>query len=205
MIENYIIGSGGFAKEVYCILKRNNKKVDGFISLTTKPIKVQNKEYTPILQEDFLKSANPNKANLYFGIGNPSIITSLNQKYLKFKFPNLLDPQAKIIGSVSMGQGNIFCCNCIFTTDIEIGSFNIFNIACTIGHDTKIQDCNVFNPTTCISGNVNIGSNNLFGVNSTVLQNIKICSNNIIGANALVTKDVTETGIYTGIPAKRKD
>lgn len=204
MCKNYIIGLGGFAKEVYCILQRNNKHVDGFIDINESTVYVQNVEYTSIKEDLFLSTYDPHDCNLYVGIGNPNVIKSIKQKYFNFTFPNLFDPDAKILGKNSYGEGNIFCCNIILTTDIKIGSFNIFNIGCTIGHDTEIHNCNVFNPTCCVSGNVKIQSNNLFGVNSTVLENIEICSNNVIGASALVSKNIIDSGIYVGIPAKRK-
>lgn len=202
-MKNYIIGSGGFSKEVYFVLKRNNISIDGFVDIFTKKINIDNKIYTTILETDILKT-NPDDINLYIGIGSPVILNKIQLNYSKFNFPNLIDKDAKILGNINLGKGNIICCNSIFTTDICVGSFNIFNIGCTVGHDVKISNCNVFNPTCCVSGNVQIGDNNLLGVNCTILENIKITSNNIIGASALVNKDITDCGIYIGIPAKRK-
>jgi len=49
--------------------------------------------------------------------------------------------------------------------------------------------------STDIADNVSIGSN------ATILP-IKICSDVIIGAGSVVTKDITESGIYVGNPAK---
>jgi acetyltransferase-like isoleucine patch superfamily enzyme len=49
---------------------------------------------------------------------------------------------------------------------------------------------------TLISDNVSIGSN------ATLLP-ISICSHVVIGAGAVVTKDITESGVYAGNPAKR--
>jgi acetyltransferase-like isoleucine patch superfamily enzyme len=47
---------------------------------------------------------------------------------------------------------------------------------------------------TNISNNVSIGSN------ATILP-VNICSNVVIGAGSVVTKDIKESGIYTGNPA----
>lgn len=35
-----------------------------------------------------------------------------------------------------------------------------------------------------------------------LVNNINICSNCVIGAGAVVIKDITESGIYVGIPVK---
>lgn len=50
--------------------------------------------------------------------------------------------------------------------------------------------------STEISNNVSIGSN------ATILP-VKICSDVVIGAGSVVTKDITESGIYAGNPAKK--
>ncbi|PAF49576.1 UDP-3-O-(3-hydroxymyristoyl)glucosamine N-acyltransferase [Helicobacter sp. 12S02232-10] len=50
--------------------------------------------------------------------------------------------------------------------------------------------------STLIGNNVSIGSN------ATILP-VKICDNVVIGAGSVVTKDITESGIYAGNPAKK--
>jgi acetyltransferase-like isoleucine patch superfamily enzyme len=47
-----------------------------------------------------------------------------------------------------------------------------------------------------------IGNNVSIGTNSTVLP-VKIVDNVIIGAGSVVTKDILESGIYAGNPAKK--
>ena len=49
--------------------------------------------------------------------------------------------------------------------------------------------------STTIGNNVSIGSN------ATILP-VKITNNVVIGAGSVVTKDIMETGIYAGNPAK---
>jgi len=48
---------------------------------------------------------------------------------------------------------------------------------------------------TCVGDRVSIGSN------ATILP-VTICSDVVIGAGAVVTHDITEPGIYAGIPAR---
>ena len=49
---------------------------------------------------------------------------------------------------------------------------------------------------TIINKNVFIGSN------ATILP-VEICSNVVVGAGSVVTKNITESGVYTGNPAKK--
>jgi acetyltransferase-like isoleucine patch superfamily enzyme len=48
----------------------------------------------------------------------------------------------------------------------------------------------------------NIGDNVSIGSNATILP-VNICDNVVIGAGSVVTKDIIESGIYAGNPAKK--
>jgi len=47
-----------------------------------------------------------------------------------------------------------------------------------------------------------IGNHVSIGSNATILP-VNICDNVVVGAGAVVTKDITESGIYAGNPARR--
>ena len=49
---------------------------------------------------------------------------------------------------------------------------------------------------------VTIGDNVWVGANAVILPGVYIASNVVVGAGAVVTKDLTESGIYGGNPAK---
>lgn len=210
MKEYYILGSGGFAKEVYFFAEsvlQGTSTFKGFIDLQPgqKHLKVRGREEAILDEATFLKNIKPSEdTHLYMGIGDPKLLLKLSRRFEKYTFPNLFtknfiwDQQ-----SISLGRGNIFTAGCILTTDIEIGSFNVFNLASTIGHDVIIKDCNIYNPGTNISGNVTIDSGNLFGTNSTVLQNIKIGSGNVVGASSLVNREIGDNNVLVGVPAKK--
>tara|TARA_B100000963_G_C22493942_1_gene610549 strand:+ start:168 stop:812 length:645 start_codon:yes stop_codon:yes gene_type:complete len=205
----FILGSGGFAKEVFFLCEECLDKSNQFMGFIDNEIKknkitVRGKKYSVLNENDFIKNTKPSKEiNLYMGIGNPKLISKISKKFIDFIFPNLIHPNVifdKL--SVELGRGNIITAGCIFTVDIKIGSFNVFNLCTTIGHDVFINDFNVFNPSTNISGKTTIGSRNLFGTNSTVLQMLKIGNDNLIGASALINKCVDHDSIMVGVPAK---
>jgi acetyltransferase-like isoleucine patch superfamily enzyme len=47
-----------------------------------------------------------------------------------------------------------------------------------------------------------VGNNVSIGTNATILP-VTICDHVVIGAGAVVTKDITESGVYAGNPARR--
>tara|TARA_R110002051_G_scaffold159061_2_gene230425 strand:+ start:4092 stop:4733 length:642 start_codon:yes stop_codon:yes gene_type:complete len=206
----YIIGSGGFAKEVYFLANETLDETHEFLGfIDLKPLNntiiVRGREIRVVDEDYFIDNVPPSKdINIYCGIGNPKLLEKLSKRFDNYIFPNLIHPNVifdKI--SVELGRGNILTAGCIFTVDIIIGSFNMFNLHTTIGHDVIIGDCNVLNPGTNISGCIQVGSRNLFGTNATVLQMLVIENDNLIGASSLLHKSIKSNSVMVGVPAKK--
>jgi len=205
MEEIYILGSGGFAKEVYFLIKEINKyDVIALIDTKEKKDIVFFEKSIPIISEkSFLNQKHETLPLLAIGLGDPKLIQKLSEKFKDFEFPNLIHPNVVYDkNNITMGSGNILTPGVIMTTNITIGNFNIFNLSVTIGHDVKIGDGNIFNPSVNISGQVTIGSANLFGVGSVVLQEKSIGNNSILGALSLLTKSMGDNLVMVGVPAK---
>ena len=169
----YIIGSGGFAKEVYSLADEvlgDSHTFLGFIDYNPQinQIKVRGRSVPVIDENYFLTNIVPSETvSVFFGVGDPKLIRRLSNLFHNYKFPNLIHKTfIGDIASIQFGQGNIVTAGCIFTVDINIGSFNVFNLGTTVGHDVIIEDCNIFNPGCNVSGDVTIGSSNLFGTNN---------------------------------------
>lgn len=119
---------------------------------------------------------------------------------------------------------------CILEDNVFVGPFCEIQKGVKIGKNTKVQshtficelvsigeDCFIAHGVMFIndlfqkgapSGNpqlwksTNIQNNVAIGSNATILP-ISICSNVVIGAGSVVTKDITESGVYAGNPAKK--
>jgi sugar O-acyltransferase (sialic acid O-acetyltransferase NeuD family) len=198
----YIIGAGGFAKEVLLILKRRGNFIfGGYLCHTPTETSVGGNAVYSI--ESFLKSTPPSEnIEIYMGIGSPLVIEKISKEFKEYNFPNLVSPCVEIDESVTMGVGNIITKGVNLTVDIKIGSFNIFNLNITIGHDSVIGDFNVINPGATVSGSVTLGNCNLIGTGATILQNLTIGENNVIGGNGLLNKSVENDKTMVGVPCK---
>jgi sugar O-acyltransferase (sialic acid O-acetyltransferase NeuD family) len=206
-MKKYILGAGGFAKEVYFLLNtiyKNDINFVGFIDHVSGEIIIGKIKFPVISEKIFFEdNKSNNDIEIFIGIGNPSILINSLEKFKFFKFPNLIHPTTNFNNNFNdIGKGNIICAGCNFTVNITINDFNVINLSTTIGHDTKIGSYNIINPGSNISGNVDIGDLNLIGTNSTILQNLKIVNNNIIGAGSLLTKDITSNKMVFGVPAR---
>lgn len=206
----YIIGNGGFAKEVLFLavqtLNNSEYQFGGFIEFRPQvdSIEIGTKVYSILDEDNFLSSVAPsNDTILYLGLGDPVKISMVVKKFENYNFPNLIHKNVQYHrDSLEIGKGNILTAGSLFTVDIKIGNFNVFNLNTTIGHDTQIGDFNVFNPGSNVSGSVNIGDQNLVGTNATILQGLTIGSKNKLGAACMVNKSVADELIMVGIPAK---
>jgi len=197
-----IFGVGGFAKEVFWLAKQCGKEVDSFIDInadgTCCGIKIR--------QEDYF---NPDKHVAIVAVGSPVLRKKISDKILsKYDisvFETLISPSANLmsVDTISIGYGSVICANCILTGDIKLGNHAQLNLSTTIGHDTVVGDFFTTAPGVHISGKVVANNYVYFGTNSSCIEEINICDNVIIGAGACVTKNITESGTYVGVPAKK--
>lgn len=208
-MENiYIIGSSGFAKEVYSLIVTEKMyNVSGFVDVTPKEnyLEIDGLKIPIIDEVKFLENQDLNNSNIAIGIGSPKIIEKIFDKYRNYNFPNIISTKSVIGLDVKLGKGNIITQNVVFTTNIEVGNGNIFNLSCTVGHDCIIGDFNVINPAVNISGGVRLGNGNLLGVGSIILQYICIGSLNVIGGSSIVTKSIEDNKLVIGVPGKVKE
>lgn len=199
-----IFGAGGFAKEVYWLAKQCDQAVDAFIDLQSGSYFCDGKK---IEGEDYF---NPDRHTAIVAVGNSNlrkkIVEQIITKYGDDVFTTLISPYANLMSNtITIGKGSVICANCILTCDIVLGDFAQLNLATTIGHDTKTGSFFTTAPGVHISGKVNTGNQVYLGTNASIIEDIEICDDIIIGAAACVSKNIVESGIYVGVPAKKME
>lgn len=196
-----IFGSGGFAKEVYWLALQCGRQVDAFIDLNYgdyyDSIKIEPEEYF-----------DPIKHLAIVAVGDPilrkKITNKIVVKYGYDVFDTLVASSVNLMANnIVIGRGSVICANCIITCDVQLGDFTQLNLATTIGHDTKTGAFFTTAPGVHISGKVSTGECVYFGTNASSIEEISICDNVIIGAGACVVRDITNSGIYVGVPATK--
>ena len=108
--------------------------------------------------------------------------------------------------------------NVILQANIKIAADTVIEDDCTLKHGTILTNKvllkkNVFmGPNTITLGGTHkretihgtiIGENSYIGAGSQIAANTKICDDVTLGAFTFVNKDITESGTYVGIPARR--
>lgn len=208
MKDLYIIGAGGFGREVAWIVERINSikptwNLKGFIDDNETLWGSKEGEYHVFGGCEYLSALEDVYAVCAVGSSNvrKKIIEKL--KDTSVKFATLVDPSVLYSNSVKIGEGAIVCAGTIITVNVNIGDHVIVNLDSTIGHDAVIDDFVTIYPSVNVSGNVLIGECSELGTGTQIIQGKKVISNTIIGAGAIVVKDCIESGTYVGSPAKK--
>ena len=208
MKDLYIIGAGGFGREVAWLVERINEvnptwNLRGFIDDNESLWGSVEGEYLVLGGCEYLNYLNNVYAVCAVGSAKIRKIIIDKLKNSNVKFATLVDPSALVSNRVDIGEGSIICAGTIITVDIKIGNHVIINLDCTIGHDDVIEDFVTIYPSVNVSGNVLIGECSELGTGMRIIQGKKVAPNTIIGAGAVVVKDCAESGTYVGSPAKR--
>ena len=217
MIDNikqkklYIVGAGGLGRQIAWIVERINEKesvwaLAGFIDddralegqllngiTVVGGLDVLNYIEGPVWLVTAFGSVRTRKRVV-------DRICSLGRNDIHFA--TLIDPSVMISKWVEVGEGTVICAGSIVTVNITIGNHVLINWDCTVGHDSTVDDFCTISPSANICGNVHLGQFVDIGVGAQVIQGHHIVSNTTVGAGAVVTKDITESGIYVGVPAK---
>lgn len=208
MKDLFIIGAGGFGREVAWLVERINEvnptwNLKGFIDDNESLWGSVEGEYSVLGGCDYLNTLSNVYAVCAVGSAKIRKIIIGKLKNSNVKFATLIDPSVLLSKRVEIGEGSIICAGTTITVDIKIGNHVIINLDCTIGHDDVIEDFVTIYPSVNVSGNVLIGECSELGTGMQIIQGKKVAPNTIIGAGAVVVKDCSESGTYVGSPAKK--
>lgn len=208
MKDLYIIGAGGFGREVaWCVERINDVtptwNLKGFIDDNEKLWGTQEDEYFILGGCEYLKEQKD--AYTVCAVGNANVRKQIIERLSNsgIQFATIIDPSVILSKRISIGEGTIICAGTIATVDIKIGKHVIINLDCTLGHDDVIEDYVTIYPSVNVSGNVLIGECSEIGTGTQIIQCKKLTQRIIVGAGSVVVKDIKESGTYVGSPTKK--
>lgn len=211
----YIVGAGGFGREVLWLAKRVNEveissqgvpiwDIVGFIDDNKKVHGTTQDDYPVIGGCDYL-AALQEDIWVVIAVGAARVKKIIAEKLSQcanIHFATLIDPSVILSDRIEIKEGSIICAGTILTVDITIGKHVILNLDCTVGHDAIIEDYVTAYPSVNISGNVAVEEESELGTGSQIIQGKKIGKQSIVGAGSVVVKDIPERCTAVGSPAK---
>jgi len=156
--------------------------------------------------KDILKDYNSKFFDeLMIGIGYKhfKVRQELFEKYHEITFATIVHSSAYVDSSAKIGKGSIILPGCIFDKGVKIGNNVLCNTGVVIAHDSSIGDHSFLAPCVSIAGFVNVKNRCMLGINSTIIDNITIESDIQIGGGSVITKNLNESGLYVGAPARK--
>ena len=186
-----LFGYGGHAREAACQIDQEVTFFvdDEYTNDITKPIS----EFNP---EEYLMMVAVADSH-----DRKAIVDRLPKETKYFTF---IHPTVQIMDdNIEVGEGSFIGANSILTTNIKIGKHALLNRGNHIGHDCFIGDYFSAMPNAVIGGNVWVDDKVYIGSCSNIKEKIKIIANTTIGMNAAVVKNITESGVYVGVPTKK--
>ncbi len=198
----YIIGTGGFAREVLCLIRDLGRydQVKAFVEADAAYSHQALMNIPVIPQSQF----DPDGAEVIIAIGDPAtrhkVSLTLPQDT---DYATLIHPSVIMSPWVRIGAGSIICARTTLTCEISLGKHTQLNLHTTVGHDCVLEDYVTTAPAVNISGRCHLAGKIYVGTNASIRQNIRIAEGTTIGMGAVVVKDITEPGIYVGNPCKK--
>lgn len=189
-MKKVLVGNGGHAREV---MAQMGNKLERFVD-----DQYVNDDTQPLSELD------PTKHIVMIAISDSNDRFNISQRLPDgIQFFTFIHPTVLIMGDVEIGEGSFIGAYSILTTNIKIGKHSILNRGNHIGHDCKIGSYFSAMPGSIVSGNVEIYDLVYMGTNSSIREKLSIHSLSIIGMNSTVVKNITEPGIYVGVPVKK--
>ncbi len=203
-----LIGGGGHCKAVIDVIETENKfKISGIIDLPDK-LGQSILDYKIIGADNDIPQLAKQFKYFFITVGHiqtPVLRIKLFNLVKKSggELPVIISPNAHVSKYAKIGEGTIIMHNTIINAGSEIGNNCIINNKALIEHDCRIgNNCHI-STNAIINGNCIVGNNCFAGSNSVIKNGITIAQSTIIGIGAVVTKDLTESGVYVGIPAQK--
>ena len=203
-----LIGGGGHCKASIDVIESTAKyKIEGILDLKENVGK-KILDYTITgTDDDIIEFINKDYAFLITlgqisASGRRKTLFDTVKKY-GGKLETVISNTAYVSKYAQIGEGTIIMHQSLINANACVGKNCIINNKALVEHDAVIGDHTHISTAAVVNGECKIGDNCMIGSNAVVKHGITITDNVLVGAGAVVVKDITEPGIYAGVPAKK--
>jgi len=201
-----LVGGGGHCKSVIDAAESSGYKISGILDLPENVGK-------SICGIDIVGTDDEiinyiNKALFIVSVGHindNSLRLKLYEaaKLLGGTFATIVASTAYVSNYAEIGEGSIILHQACINADAKIGVNCIVNTFANVEHDVRVGDHSHISTGAMINGGCIIGKSVFVGSQSAIKQGVSIVDNVIVGASSFVNKDISEAGMYVGIPVHK--
>ncbi len=186
-----IIGYGGHGRVVADIVAACGDLLVGFLDDDiTKKVLGTVAEFDKFSDVEFI-----------IGIGNAEVREKLSA--FPVRWYTAVHPSAVISPSVEIGEGTVVMPNVVINSGAVIGKHCIINSSSNVEHNCSIADYSHISVGAKIGGAVSVGKSTWVGIGAVISNNLSVCDNCLLGAGTVVVKNITQSGTYVGVPARK--
>ncbi len=118
------------------------------------------------------------------------------------RFVSVIHPSAHVAREVTIGEGTVIMPGVVVNTCSRIGKFCILNTNSSLDHDCIMGDYSSLAPRAVTGGGVTIGAFSSIAIGAVVSHEINIGEHTVIGAGSTVVKDIPDSVVAYGTPAR---
>lgn len=119
-------------------------------------------------------------------------------------FATLVHPSCSVDASAEIGDGAFLLPGCVLDAGTRVGENALLNTGCVVAHDSSVGANCFLGPGVTLAGLITIGRSCFIGVGTTIIDRITIADGVQTGGGSVVIADLTEPGLYVGVPARLK-
>jgi sugar O-acyltransferase (sialic acid O-acetyltransferase NeuD family) len=207
MKKVYILGAGGFGREVFQWMMetldfQKEYSFKGFIDDDPNALNSFDLGYGIVssVREYSFEEGDV----LICGLGHPKVKRAICEPLLKAgaNFLTIIHPTAKVGRGCSIGVGCVICPYATLTCDVQLGDFVLFNVMSAAGHDVQVGDWSTLSAHSDCTGGVELSESVFLGSGARIIPNKKVGRSATVGAGAVVIRDVPSEDTVFGNPAR---
>ena len=200
MSDAYIlIGGSGHAKVIMDCIRASGGEIAGILDdglavgtqVLGVPVLGTTEEYEAYLPHPFV-----------IAIGSNAVRRRIAER-MDVRWGTVVHPSAVVSPYASLGAGTVVMPGAVVNAGAAVGNHCIINSGAVVEHDNHLADFVHISPNAALGGTVTVGAETHIGIGACVRNNINICGGCTIGAGSAVVKDITEPGVYAGVPARK--
>lgn len=203
----YIVGAGGFGREVYCWLHdafatERAWEFSGFLDDNLEALRNFDYEKGVVSTID---GFSPAADDLFVcGIGSVPAKRNICEPLLKrgAQFLTVVHPSVIVGDNVRLGKGVVLCPGVVLTCDIRLGDMVMVNCQSSAGHDVSIGAWSTVSGHCDLTGQTTLGAGAFLGSGARVIPGKTIGDDAVVGAGSVVIRSVAAGQKVFGVPAR---